>query len=421
MANVKISNLTAATTPVAGTEVLPIVQSGATVKVSIANLTAGRAVSALSLATTSTINSITVGQGAGAVATNTALGASALAANTSGSLNTAIGSQSMLATTTGARNTAVGERSLVVNTTGAENTAIGELALYSNNGSYNVAVGRSAMEANTTASNNTAVGYQAGYAVTTGATNAFFGQGAGLSLTTGIHNTFIGRASGEDITTGNRNTIIGRYSGNQNGLDIRTASSYIVLSDGDGNPRGYFDSNGLLTVKNANNAGAIWGECTSASFTDVVLRARAARNTTNNTFSVFEYYNTGSATIKCLIADSGNITNTNGSYGTISDIKNKENIVDATPKLNKVNQLQVRNFNFKGDDLKQIGFIAQEFEQIFPSMVEEHTDKDADGNNLGTKTKTIKTSVLVPILVKAIQELKAEVDSLKAQINGASA
>ena len=50
MANVKISNLTAATTPVAGTEVLPIVQSGATVKVSIANLTAGRSVSATGLA-----------------------------------------------------------------------------------------------------------------------------------------------------------------------------------------------------------------------------------------------------------------------------------------------------------------------------------------------------------------------------------
>ena len=50
MANVKISNLTAATTPVAGTEVLPIVQSGATVKVSIANLTAGRSISATGLA-----------------------------------------------------------------------------------------------------------------------------------------------------------------------------------------------------------------------------------------------------------------------------------------------------------------------------------------------------------------------------------
>lgn len=46
MADKKISQLTGATTPLAGTEVLPIVQGGSTVKVSVANLTAGRAVSA---------------------------------------------------------------------------------------------------------------------------------------------------------------------------------------------------------------------------------------------------------------------------------------------------------------------------------------------------------------------------------------
>ena len=54
MANTKISALTASTTPLAGTEVLPIVQSGATTQVSVANLTAGRAVSAASLALTTT-------------------------------------------------------------------------------------------------------------------------------------------------------------------------------------------------------------------------------------------------------------------------------------------------------------------------------------------------------------------------------
>lgn len=53
MADTKISALTAATTPLAGTEVLPIVQSSTTVKVSVANLTAGRAVSTLSVSTTS--------------------------------------------------------------------------------------------------------------------------------------------------------------------------------------------------------------------------------------------------------------------------------------------------------------------------------------------------------------------------------
>ena len=51
MADVKISGLPASTVPLAGTEVLPIVQGGATKQVSIANVTAGRAVSALSVTT----------------------------------------------------------------------------------------------------------------------------------------------------------------------------------------------------------------------------------------------------------------------------------------------------------------------------------------------------------------------------------
>lgn len=64
MADLKISALTAATTPLAGTEVLPIVQSGATVKVAVSNLTAGRAISATSV-TASTGNFVvgTSGQG----------------------------------------------------------------------------------------------------------------------------------------------------------------------------------------------------------------------------------------------------------------------------------------------------------------------------------------------------------------------
>lgn len=64
MADLKISQLTSATTPLAGTEVLPIVQSGSTVKVGVANLTAGRAISATAV-TASTGNFIvgTAGQG----------------------------------------------------------------------------------------------------------------------------------------------------------------------------------------------------------------------------------------------------------------------------------------------------------------------------------------------------------------------
>jgi hypothetical protein len=63
MADQKISALTAATTPLAGTEVLPIVQSGATVKVSVANLTVGRAISATQLTLTTGNLIVASGQG----------------------------------------------------------------------------------------------------------------------------------------------------------------------------------------------------------------------------------------------------------------------------------------------------------------------------------------------------------------------
>ena len=71
MADKKISALTASTTPLGGTEVLPIVQSGATVKVSVANLTAGRAVSASSL--TASTDNVIIGTTAKGVTTGSAI------------------------------------------------------------------------------------------------------------------------------------------------------------------------------------------------------------------------------------------------------------------------------------------------------------------------------------------------------------
>ena len=117
-----------------------------------------------------------------------------------------------------------------------------------------------------------------------------------------------------------------------------------------------------------------------------------------------------------LIRGSGNCENTNGAFGAISDAKLKENIVDATPKLDKVNQLKVRNYNLIGDELKQIGFVAQEIEQVFPGIVSDIPDVDAEGNDLGTTTKTVKTTVLIPILVKAIQEQQAMIEELKTKV-----
>jgi hypothetical protein len=66
-------------------------------------------------------------------------------------------------------------------------------------------------------------------------------------MTTGTYNTFLGRSSGSAMTTGSKNAIIGQFNGNQGGLDIRTSSNNIVLSDGDGNVRAHCDSSGNWT------------------------------------------------------------------------------------------------------------------------------------------------------------------------------
>jgi hypothetical protein len=131
--------------------------------------------------------------------------------------------------------------------------------------------------------------------------------------------------------------------------------------------------------------------------------------------AAFQVTNT-SGTALCLIRPNGNLQNANNSYGSTSDVKLKENIVDATPKLAGLMQVKVRNYNLIGTDNKQIGVIAQELEQVFPSMVEESPDEDGEGNRLETTTKSVKYSVFVPMLIKAMQELKAIVDAQAVEI-----
>ena len=164
-------------------------------------------------------------------------------------------------------------------------------------------------------------------------------------------------------------------------------------------------------------------------------------------------------TDKFRVASNGNAFNTNNSYGAISDIKLKENIVDATPKLDDLMSVKIRKYNLIGEVESQIGVIAQELEDVFPSLVEEFADHkfipddewtpqeaieaveatfDDDGVELtsaieavvgeteadrptkeveaDTTTKTVKYSVFVPMLIKAMQEQQEMITGLTARI-----
>ncbi len=131
---------------------------------------------------------------------------------------------------------------------------------------------------------------------------------------------------------------------------------------------------------------------------------------------VIDYIDSGGNRRFGVAAGNGDVVNSNGSYGSVSDSKIKENIVDATDKLEELKQVRIRNFNIKGDEQKQIGVIAQELESIFPNMIKEHIDYDEEGEDLGTVTKSVKYSVFVPMLIKALQEADDKIESLTARI-----
>ena len=171
----------------------------------------------------SSLQGVIIGDGNGT--NNYAIGNSGnLLDNTTGSNNVAIGATVLANNTTGDQNVGIGSLVLVDNLTGDGNLAIGFVAQrYRTSGDYNVGLGDNALSNNVSGSYNTAVGAVA------------------LINATTSSNTAVGYRSGYLITSGEKNTILGRFDGNQGGLDIRTASNYIVLSDGDGNPRAYWN------------------------------------------------------------------------------------------------------------------------------------------------------------------------------------
>ena len=186
------------------------------------------------------INGLTVGRGGSAEITNTAIGSSALSSNTTGSDNVANGYNALRSNTTADGNVANGANALLLTTNGSYNVAIGNGSLFSNTtGNFNTATGRDTLNSNTTSSNNNATGNSA------------------LYYNTGNTNVAVGAYAGQYITTGSKNTILGSYTGNQNGLDIRTSSNNVVLSDGDGNIRFYANSSGNVGLGTTNPKGTL--------------------------------------------------------------------------------------------------------------------------------------------------------------------
>jgi Chaperone of endosialidase len=153
-----------------------------------------------------------------------------------------------------------------------------------------------------------------------------------------------------------------------------------------------------------------------ASYSSDVLEVDVARNTTNGSFKAISYYNTGAAAYKFYVIDSGAIYSTSTSITSISDQRFKENIKDIDVGLNQILSLKPRRFDWidgKGEDRKNaVGFIAQEVQSVLPDLINNFVVNPEDK----TEYLGLRSQDLIPTMVKAIQELSAQVTALQAEV-----
>lgn len=126
-------------------------------------------------------------------------------------------------------------------------------------------------------------------------------------------------------------------------------------------------------------------------------------------------YSTGAGAFRFYVDYGGTIHATSIVISAISDERLKENIKDIDTGLDAIMALKPRRFDWKdgkGQNKKNAaGFIAQEFEAVFPECV-----GTSEPGEDGIAYKDINHESLVPTLVKAIQELNAKITALEAEL-----
>jgi hypothetical protein len=384
-------------------------------------------------------------------AANAAFGAYALSTNTTGSGNSAFGAlgfglsdSALQANLSGSYNSAFGLGALGKNSSGSNNTAVGYQAGYNNTGSNNTAVGYQALTASVASTGNTAIGFQSGFKQTGGTgNNVFVGNQAGYNNLTGTgltiigtaagfttastnNNTYIGQGTGYEATGtqntyvgcpsstqncgglmqgGNYNTIIGNYSGNNGGLDIRNSSNYIVLSDGQGNPAMYRQWAG----SDWNVVGDTSTSCSGFAFRNNANTKYWAISTSTTHFYIFD-------------DDASNyvyLTQNFTAWTFASDRRIKTDIVDIEYGLDAVMAMKPRKYKMLASGETNIGFVAQELKTVVPEAVvgEEIKYFDTDTpQERAAKTMGVSRDTLIPVLVKAIQEQQALIESLTTRL-----
>tara|TARA_B100001250_G_C19814614_1_gene797646 strand:- start:4544 stop:5764 length:1221 start_codon:yes stop_codon:yes gene_type:complete len=333
--------------------------------------------------------------------------------------NTAYGLTAMDAITTGDDNIAIGYGAAGAMTTGSDNIAIGSNALDAEDtGTQNIAIGYNALTAMNFDSdgNNICIGYKAGESITSGRWNIGIGtesidgfdtehsnlgigfRALGGSIAGGEYNVAIGNSSGLVVTSGDNNTFVGYYAGS-------------AANSGDANTCVGTNAGNVITTSTSNTCIGMDTDPSSATSSghEIVIGKNAV----------------GKGTSTGFISANGGANyagNNSASWSTTSDRRIKKNIENNNTGLDKLKQIQVRNFEYRlpeeiDPELPshaaiekegiQVGVIAQEVMDILPDIVKQES----------TGCYTVDPDNITWYLVNAVQELSDQIKTLQEEIN----
>jgi hypothetical protein len=364
---------------------------------------------------------------------NLAVGSGALV-NVTADYNVAIGYNALNACTTSGWNTAVGHGSMALTTTqsGAPNyaqynAALGYETLYNmiNGSGGNIGIGHKAGRGLTTGmgsvfigmqsgdggvatgGNNTAVGYNTSRNLTTGVGNVSLGAYAGIAVTEGLNNHCLGYLAGQSITTGDDNVAIGTQALYTNiAADDNVAIGFQSLfyavnitNVGVGSYAGHWITEGYSNTMIGYYAGNGW-PTTGDNNTCIGYASQPSGADANNEVSLG---NTAITALRCQV----DIT-------VLSDGRDKDEVEDLNVGLDFIRRLKPRRWSWNMRDggkvgIEETGFVAQELQQaqadegaVIPNLVFENNPDRLESSK----------ATLIPVLVKAVQELADKVEAL---------
>jgi len=313
---------------------------------------------------------------------STAIGYAALGSQNfttaTNTFNVAVGHAAGNNVSTGASNTLIGGNAGAAINVGFNNTALGHNAILALvDGDYNIAIGTNSLQADTKGNTSVAIGHGAlqtqNFTTATDSFNVSVGYAAGSSVTTGVSNVLLGARAGSNVTTGGGNIIIG---------------------DSDGE---------------------------AANIAHQIIMGNSVTGVGQDQFTF------GRAALDSNIAFGAT------SITAPSDQRYKEDIADATAGLAFIKDLRPVTFKWKkekdvpsdhpayveGSDTRVMndytnhGFIAQEVKTAIDAHSEIKDGFDMWSEQGSGGRQRLGPSSLVPMLVKAIQELEARIATLE--------